>query len=44
MATPHTSGSFGDLLDPRFQKIFNDQYKQIPSMLGETFTDRKSVV
>lgn len=38
MAVPHTSGQFGDLLDPRFQKIFHDQYSQLPDMLGELFT------
>ncbi len=35
---PHISGAFGDLLDPRFQKIFHEQYNQIPDMLGELFT------
>lgn len=38
MGVPHTSGAFGDLLDPRFQKIFNEQYKQLPDMIGELFT------
>lgn len=38
MANPHTSGSFGDLLDPRFQKIFYETYPQLPSMLGELYT------
>ncbi len=38
MAVPHTSGQFGDLLDPRFQKIFHEQYNQLPDMLGELFT------
>lgn len=35
---PHTSGQFADLLDPRFQKIFNEQYDQIPSMIPELFS------
>lgn len=34
---PHTSGAFGDLLDPRFQKIFHEQYNQIADMLGELY-------
>lgn len=38
MATPHTSGSFGDLLDPRFQKIFSEQYSQLPDMVPDLFT------
>src|SRR3990167_2404381 len=38
MTTPMTSGSFGDLLDPRFQKIYQDTYRQLPDMLGEVFT------
>ncbi len=38
MPTPMTSGSFGDLLDPRFQKIFVDTLKPLPDMLGEVYT------
>ena len=38
MATPMDSGSFGDLLDPRFQKIFNDTLKPLPDMLGQVYT------
>lgn len=37
MAVPHTSGAFADLLDPRFQKVFHDQYEQLPDMLPEFF-------
>jgi len=37
MPNPHVSAAFGDLLDPRFQKIFHDQYNQLPSMLGNVF-------
>ncbi len=33
MTVPHVSGNFGDLLDPRFQKIFSEQYKALPDML-----------
>ncbi|MGH3026667.1 MAG: hypothetical protein ACRDLR_09490, partial [Gaiellaceae bacterium] len=32
------SGAFGDLLDPRFQKIFTDRYTQLPDMLPRLFT------
>lgn len=39
MATPHTSENFGDLLDPRFQKIFEEEKPQIPSMIGTIYTD-----
>jgi phage major head subunit gpT-like protein len=38
MPTPMTSNSFGDLLDPRFQKIFHDTYDQIPDKIGEVYT------
>lgn len=38
MANPHVSESFGDLLDPRFQRIFYETYDGLPSMLSELFT------
>ena len=38
MAVPHVSGSFGDLLDPRFQRIFSEQFNQLPDMLPMLFT------
>lgn len=38
MPTPMTSSSFGDLLDPRFQKIFQDTIKPLPDMLGTVYT------
>lgn len=38
MPVPHTSGSFGDLLDPRFQQIFSETYKQLPDMIPTLFT------
>ncbi len=38
MPTPSISTNFGDLLDPRFQKVFNDRYDQLPDMLGQFFT------
>lgn len=31
------SESFGDLLDPRFQRIFNDEYAQLPDMIPTIF-------
>ncbi|KKK52074.1 hypothetical protein LCGC14_3108600, partial [marine sediment metagenome] len=38
MPSPHVSTNFGDLLDPRFEKIFFDQLKQLQSMLPELYT------
>ncbi|MCH7813819.1 MAG: hypothetical protein IID40_07340, partial [Planctomycetes bacterium] len=38
MPSPHISTNFGDLLDPRFQKIFFDQYNDLPTMLPELYT------
>ena len=40
MPVPHISGNFGDLLDPRFQKIFKaqEQYNQTQDMLKELYT------
>ena len=38
MAVPHTSGQFGDLLDPRFQRIFHEHLPQLNDMLPEIFT------
>lgn len=38
MATPMLSTSFGDLLDPRFTKIFHEEKDQVPSMIGEIYT------
>lgn len=42
MAVPLVSGSFGDLLDPRFRKIFFEQYKQLPTMRGNLYTEISS--
>lgn len=39
MATPQISSQFGDLLDPRFQKIFYEEYKAYPDMIGKLCTD-----
>ena len=38
MAVPHVSTAFADLLDPRFQKIFIEEYKELPDMVGQLFT------
>lgn len=38
MPVPHVSGAFGDLLDPRFQKIFHGYLKTYPDMVGDFFT------
>ena len=38
MPAPHQSTNFGDLLDPRFQKIFHEQFKDLPDMLPDLFT------
>lgn len=37
MPNPHVSTAFGDLLDPRFQKIFYERYKALPTMLPEFY-------
>ena len=37
MAVPHRTGAFGDLLDVRFQKIFDDNFPQLNDMLPELF-------
>jgi len=37
MPVPHTSDNFGDLLDPRFQKIFNEMFEQLPDMLPRLY-------
>lgn len=37
MPVPHVSTNFADLLDPRFQRIFEDVYQQLPDMLPTLF-------
>ena len=37
MAVPAVSTSFADLLDPRFKKIFNDRYDQLPDRISYFF-------
>ncbi len=38
MAVPSVSANFADLLDPRFLRIFNDEYKQLPDRIAEFYT------
>ena len=38
MPVPHISTNFGDLLDPRFQKIFHEQFKDHNDMLPILFS------
>jgi len=38
MAVPAESGSFADILDIRFQRIFDDEYEQLEDMLPEVFS------
>lgn len=37
MPVPAISTNFADLLDPRFQKIFTDQYTQVPDRLSDFY-------
>lgn len=37
MATPAVSTAFGDLLDPRFDTIFNNTYDELPDMIPTLF-------
>lgn len=37
MPAPATSTQFGDLLDPRFQKIFYENYDQLPDMIPQIY-------
>ena len=41
MAVPSISENFADLLDPRFQKIYHEQYRQLPDMLPKLFNFEK---
>lgn len=37
MATPMSSGNFGDLLDPRIKKIFYNTFDNLPSMKADLY-------
>ena len=39
---PAISTNFGDLLDPRFQKIFDGQYKQLPDRVADIYGIEKT--
>lgn len=38
MAVPHLSTNFGDVLDPTFSRIFDEEFDQLPDMLPTMFT------
>lgn len=38
MPVPHTEDNFGDLLDPRFQNIWEERLRQLDDRLGEVYT------
>lgn len=38
MPVPHVSENFGDLLDPTFKRIFDEEFSQLPDMLPEIFS------
>lgn len=42
MPVPHSSGNFGDLLDPRVTKLFYDELEQLPDLVGTVFQIAKS--
>ena len=42
MAVPHVSTNFPDSLDPRFSRIFFEEYNQVPSMIPELFATEPS--
>ena len=37
MPVPSTSENFADILDPRFQEIFDDKYKELPDMVPDLY-------
>ena len=37
MPVPSVSSAFADLLDPRFKRIFNDRYDQLPDRLSDFY-------
>lgn len=39
MSAPAVSAAYGDLLDPRFQKVFHEQFDQVPDMIPTLFTN-----
>jgi hypothetical protein len=39
MASPHIQANFGDVLDPRFQTIFWEKYRQLPDRVPEMYSN-----
>lgn len=37
MAVPHTATGFPDVLDPRFHRILDEEFEQLPDMIPEMF-------
>lgn len=37
MPSPAISTAFGDLLDPRFQRIYHEKFKQLPDMIPQIY-------
>jgi hypothetical protein len=42
MATPHVSTNFADVLDPRFQDIFWEIYKELPDMIPRFYSTARN--
>jgi hypothetical protein len=38
MPSPHVSTNFADVLDPRFQEIFWEEYYELPDMIGRMYS------
>lgn len=42
MPVPHSSGNFGDLIDPRVKKLFYNELEQLPDLVGTVYSIEKS--
>lgn len=42
MGAPHSSGNWGDLIDPRVKKLFKDEFAQLPDMVGTLYNVQSS--
>jgi hypothetical protein len=42
MPVPHSSGNFGDLIDKRVTKLFYDELKQLPDLVGTVYNVESS--
>jgi len=38
MAVPHISTNFGDILDPQFSRIFDEEFTQLPDRVSDFYT------